>query len=33
VEVSIFSFGQSMKNITIVKVGYFNLYGTKDDVG
>ncbi len=32
-EVSIFSFGQSMKKITMVKVGYFNLYWTKDDVG
>jgi hypothetical protein len=28
-----FSFGQSMKKITMVKVGYFSFYGTKDDVG
>jgi hypothetical protein len=32
-EVSIFSFEQSMKKITMVKVAYFNLYGRKDDVG
>jgi hypothetical protein len=30
-EIYLFSFGQSMKNIIMVKVGYF-LYGTKDDV-
>jgi hypothetical protein len=30
-EIYLFSFGQSMKKIIMVKVGY--LYGTKDDVG